>query len=255
MPFNFQLLKVPMQATPVREIVEGLEASLPPGAWPNYVLGNHDESRLATRLGPENARLAAMLLLTLRGAPTLFYGDEIGMQDVPVPLDAQQDPWGIRVPGLGRDKCRTPMQWDDGPNAGFSKAPGGKTWLPLAADYKQVNVKNQLEQPESILNLYRRLLALRRSSPALQTGDYIPIDDAPEDCFVFLRRSLASRAILVALNFSTRERRLSLTVGNSGRLLASTLMDRNPQDGSQHIDPSSLVLRGKEGILIELPEE
>jgi glycosidase len=255
LPFNFQLLGVEMNADAIRQVVDGLEASLPPGAWPNYVMGNHDESRLASRVGPENARLAALLLLSLRGTPTLYYGDEIGMQDVLIPDEAQQDPWGIRVPGQGRDKCRTPMQWDDSPNAGFSEAPAGKIWLPLAGDHPQVNVKRQLEQPESILNLYRWLLTLRRSSPALQTGDYFPVDGAPEGCYVFLRRAPGSQAILAALNFSQQEKRLSLTVGNSGRLLASTLMDRSQQVGNRHIDLSSLVLRGKEGVLIELPDE
>ena len=157
MPFNFQLLGVDWHAQAIRKSVDSLEAVLPKGAWPNYVLGNHDEIRLASRLGPQGARQAAMLLLTLRGTPTLYYGDEIGMLEAEIPPEKQQDPWGLRVPGLGRDGCRTPMQWDDSPNGGFSPQ-GVDTWLPPGADYIQVNVKNQLSQPHSLLNLYRSLL-------------------------------------------------------------------------------------------------
>ncbi len=247
MPFNFQLLGVDMKARQVRKIVDGLEAVLPEGAWPNYVLGNHDESRLASRIGLDGARLAAMLLLTLRGTPTLYYGDEIGMTDVEIPIDEQQDPWGIRVPGLGRDKCRTTMQWDSSPNAGFSSATARKTWLPLALDCKQNNVTRQLEQPDSLLNLYRQLLAIRKSSPSLQTGDYRPIDGVPGDCFAYRRRSAGHPDLLVAINFSAGEIQLDLPDLISGRLILSTYMDR-----SEEINLGELTLRGEEGVLIEL---
>jgi glycosidase len=250
MPFNFQLLEVEMKAHQVRKVVDGLEASLPPGAWPNYVLGNHDESRLASLVGLEGARLAAMLLLTLRGTPTLYYGDEIGMTDVDIPVDEQQDPWGIRMPGLGRDKCRTPMQWDSSPNAGFSPATARKTWLPLAPDWEQNNVIRQLEQPDSLLNLYRQLLALRKSSLSLQTGDYLPLDTVPGDCFAYRRRLAGYPAMLVALNFSSDDIRLNLPDLKAGRLILSTYMDR-----SEQINLGELTLRGVEGVLIELPGE
>ena len=250
MPFNFQLLEVEMAARQVRKIVDGLEASLPQGAWPNYVLGNHDESRLASLVGLGGARLAAMLLLTLRGTPTLYYGDEIGMTDVDIPVDEQQDPWGIRMPGLGRDKCRTPMQWDSSPNAGFSPATARKTWLPLAPDCMQNNVKRQLEQPDSLLNLYRQLLALRKSSPSLQTGDYLPLDAIPGNCFAYRRRLAGYPAMLVALNFSLDEIRLNLPDLKAGRLILSTNMDR-----SEQINLGELTLRGVEGVLIELSGE
>jgi len=117
MPFNFALLWAKWEAQSVRQVVDSLEAVLPPGAWPNYVLGNHDEPRLASRYGREQARVAALLLLTLRGTPTLYQGDELGMVNADIPADQQQDPYGLRVPGMGRDGCRTPMQWSDAPNA------------------------------------------------------------------------------------------------------------------------------------------
>ncbi len=189
LPFNFTLLGVDWQAQEVRKRVDALESAIPPGGWPNYVLGNHDEPRLASKLGRKAARVAAMLLLTLRGTPTLYYGDELGMEDVPIPPEKEQDPWGIRVPGLGRDPERTPMQWEAGPNAGFSPPEVTDLWLPLAEDYSLVNVNSELAQPDSILNLYRHLLAYRRATSALQVGDYIPLDPVPQDCFVYLRVS------------------------------------------------------------------
>src|SRR5688500_7530759 len=112
-----------------------------------------------------------MLLLTLRGTPTMYYGDEIGMTDVPIPPPLVQHPFEKNVPGmgLGRDPERTPMQWDDGPNAGFAP-PGATPWLPLAEDYRTVNVARQREDPKSLLTLYRRLIQLRRAEAALSVG-------------------------------------------------------------------------------------
>ena len=116
------------------------------GAWPSWVLGNHDRHRIASRVGPAQARVAAVLLLTLRGTPTLYYGDEIGMTDVPIPPDRVQDPFERNVPGLGlgRDPERTPMQWSAAPNAGFT---AGTPWLPVAADYRETNVETQRRDP------------------------------------------------------------------------------------------------------------
>ena len=111
MPFNFSLVWAEWSARALRLRIEGLEAAIFDHGWPNYVLGNHDEQRLATRYGPQNATAAAVLLLTLRGQPTLYYGDELGMTEVAVAAERQHDPWGKRVPGLSRDGCRTPMPW------------------------------------------------------------------------------------------------------------------------------------------------
>ncbi|MGD8821422.1 MAG: alpha-amylase family glycosyl hydrolase [Anaerolineae bacterium] len=246
MPFNFQLLNIPWQASRVRSTVNDLESALPPGAWPNYVLGNHDESRLATRIGPAQARVAAMLLLTLRGTPTMYYGDEIGMADVPIPPERQQDPWGLRVPGLGRDACRTPMQWTAAAYAGFSAPDTPALWLPLAADYQEVNVERQLADPHSLLNLYRRLLAYRRNSPALSWGDYQPVDGAPADCFLY-RRHTDEERLLVALNFTSERQRLALPDLAHGQIVLSTRLDRQGA-----VAPEDLVLRGNEGIIIAI---
>ena len=113
-PYNFALLTAKWEARSIARLIDEYEAALPPGGWPNWVLGNHDRPRLATRIGPDQARVAAMLLLTLRGTPTLYYGDEIGMQQAVIPPDQVRDPFEKNVPGIGigRDGCRTPMQWD-----------------------------------------------------------------------------------------------------------------------------------------------
>ena len=127
-----------------------------PAAWPNWVLGNHDRSRVASRIGPAQARVAAMLLLTLRGTPTIYQGEEIGMTDVPIPPERVQDPWEKNVPGLGlgRDPVRTPMPWEGRPNAGFTS---GRPWLPIGADNAAANVAAQRDDPASMLTLVSAL--------------------------------------------------------------------------------------------------
>jgi alpha-glucosidase len=246
LPFNFALLNTEWKARAIRKVVDELEAILPPGAWPNYVLANHDESRIATRCGPEQARIAAMLLLTLRGTPTLYYGDEIGMTDVEIPLSEQQDPFGLQVPGWGRDRCRTPMQWDASHNAGFSSPETRSLWLPLGDNYNTANVKSQLNDPKSMLHLYRRLLAIRKSAKVLQSGSYFPIDGLKSDCFVFLRQSADNR-ILVALNFSSHPIDVPIQNLGNGKIILSTYMDR-----LGNIDLESLKLRADEGVIVAL---
>jgi alpha-glucosidase len=227
-------------------VVDSVEAVLPEGAWPNYVLGNHDESRLASRYRRDEARVAAMLLLTLRGTPTLYYGDEIGMTDGAVPPERKQDPWAERVPGMGRDPCRTPMQWSAAPNAGFSPPDTPELWLPLPDDFESVNVERQLAEPRSMLNLYRRLLAHRRATPALQWGSYRPLDDVPDACYVFLRQTKEEQN-LVALNFSDQKQRLTIPGLEEAIIVVSTHLDR-----SGAVNPGALSLRGNEGVIVEL---
>ena len=249
MPFNFSLLWAVWKAPLIRAAVDALEGCLPPGAWPNYVLGNHDEARLATRLGRAQARTAAMLLLTLRGTPTLYYGDELGMQNVPIPPEKEQDPWGLRVPGFSRDPQRTPMQWNASPNAGFAAPSVEDLWLPLAADYAETNVAGELKAPGSMLSLYRQLLAFRKATPALLWGDYTPIDlaspAAQENCFVFQRQA-GDQRLVVALNFSAEEQKLSLPGFRAGKLILSTSLDRQGT-----VDLSGFNLRANEGCIIE----
>jgi glycosidase len=200
LPINFGLLGTPWTAKSLRAHVEAVEAAVPPGAWPTYVLGSHDEKRLLTRVGGEaGARLAAMLLLTLRGTPTIYAGDEIGTPDVEVPPERVRDPAGIRtgVPGLGRDSGRTPMAWDASSTAGFSTAPDEALWLPLHPTHPTVNVETESADAGSILTLYRRLLALRRTTPALHSGVFRALDSVPEDVFAYERTLGDSQAVIV----------------------------------------------------------
>ncbi|HEX6478986.1 MAG TPA: alpha-amylase family glycosyl hydrolase [Ktedonobacteraceae bacterium] len=247
MPLNFGLISIPWKARSVQQLVDAVEAALPAEAWPNYVLSNHDEHRIVTRVGPEQAGVAMLLLLTLRGTPTLYYGEEIGMHDVEIPPEYIQDPAEKSQPGkgLGRDPERTPMQWDDSPNAGFCP-PTVKPWLPIAADYAQMNVASEREDGHSMLALTRALLQLRRTTTALALGSYTPIEGVPDDCFVYMRQ-FGKQSRLIALNFSGNEQQIHLPKLGGGRILLSTHLDRE-----ESLDLASLGLRGDEGCIIEV---
>ncbi|WP_207477182.1 alpha-amylase family glycosyl hydrolase [Arenibaculum pallidiluteum] len=195
LPFNFHLISTPWKAAAVAALIDAYEAALPPGGWPNWVLGNHDRSRVASRIGPAQARVASMLLLTLRGTPTIYQGDEIGMLDVAIPPDLVQDPWERNLPGLGlgRDPVRAPLPWAAGPGAGFTT---GAPWLPLPPDHARTNVAAQDADPFSMLALVKALLRLRRAEPALSVGDYVPVG-AIGDVLVYERRHGGERFRIV----------------------------------------------------------
>jgi alpha-glucosidase len=230
--------------------VDSVEAALPAGAWPNYVLGNHDVHRIASRVGPGQDRVAMMLLLTLRGTPTVYYGDEIGMHDVEIPPELIQDPVEKRIPGhnLGRDPERTPMQWDASPNAGFC-APGVEPWLPVAGDYRAVNVAVESDDPRSMLSFTRALTGIRRAHPALTDGSYRPVDGRPGECFVYLRE-LADQRLLIALNLSDTDQTIGDSTLGAGSIVLSTHLDREGQ-----VDLASLSLRPNEGCIVELKHQ
>ncbi len=251
LPFNFGLLPVPWEAQAVRGAIDRYEAAVPGGGWPNYVLGNHDEPRIASRIGREQARVAMMLLLTLRGTPTLYYGDELEMKDVPVPSELAQDPWGKNVGlGLGRDPARTPMQWAPGPNAGFC-LPGVRPWLPVAADADRYNVEVERQDAHSMLNLTRRLLKLRHDSAALREGRYRPLEGEgiPAECYVYMREASGER-LVVALNFSAEARCVYLPEPVEVEALLSTRVDR---EGPERLD--RLDLRADEGLVLRVRTE
>jgi alpha-glucosidase len=242
MPFNFQLLQTVWDATVIRNLIEQYEMALPPGGWPNWVLGNHDNPRIASRVGIDQARIAAMLLLTLRGTPTMYYGDELGMLDVPIPADRVQDPFEKNVPGkgLGRDPSRTPMLWDATPYAGFSDHP---PWLPVTPDHSTVNVECQSREAGSFLALHRALLRLRRCYPSLSIGNYVRFP-GPRSVLAYLRDVRGER-LLIALNFGAEASELSLRSMGAGRTLLSSCMDRVDE---KVIDV--LRLRSNEGIVV-----
>ncbi len=245
LPFNFQLIRLPWKAKEIAAAIERYEALLPSYAWPNWVLGNHDKPRTASRVGAAQARVAAMLLLTLRGTPTLYYGDEIGMHDVPIPADQVQDPFEKNVPGLGlgRDPVRTPMQWTNAESAGFTT---GKPWLPIADDFKSVNVSALRDQAASILTLYHRLIELRRSEPALSVGEFAPLP-ADDDLIAYVRKA-GERRLLIVLNLGSEARSFNLSdLEARASLLLSTHLDRN-----QEYSRDQLQLRADEEVIVEL---
>jgi alpha-glucosidase len=245
LPLNFAFWSAPFSADGFRQVVEATSGVLPEGASPVWALGNHDLPRLASRYdeggrGAARARLAAMLLLCLPGSALVYYGEEIGMTDVAIPAALARDP-------DGRDGCRTPMQWNAAANAGF--CPNEVTpWLPIAATRDRVNVLDQDGREDSLLTLYRRLIALRRAEPALALGAHTPLASGPT--VLVFRRAHAERAVLVALNFADRPHEVELAGAGHGRLLLSTDPDR-----SVDTPAGRLVLAGGEGALIAVDDE
>ncbi|WP_343525087.1 alpha-amylase family glycosyl hydrolase [Sphingomonas sp.] len=238
LPFNFQLIDAPWNARDLARMIGDYEAALPPGGWPNWVLGNHDRPRSATRRGPDQARVAAMLLLTLRGTPTLYYGDELGLRNGVIPPDRVRDPRELREPGLGlgRDPVRTPMPWDESAHAGFTT---GEPWLPLAAGWPQENVAVQMACPTSMLTLHRALLALRRATPALAVGS-IRLIGAEGDVLAYEREADGERYV-IALNLGPHPARVWLP---PARPVLSTLPGPLPDAAPDHLRPDEgLILK------------
>jgi alpha-glucosidase len=251
LPFNFQLLQLDWNGQVVRQAVDAYEAALPVGGWPNWVLGNHDRHRVASRVGRAQARVANMLLLTLRGTPTTYYGEEIGMENVPIPPEFVQDPPALNQPEIahvvGRDPERTPMQWDSSPNAGFAAA-GVTPWLPVAGDYAERNVAQQERDPTSMLSLYRALARLRRAEPALHAGDYTSLDVGVGDVFVYLRTAPGADRFLVVLNFGAEPHTLDLGyVAHTATVAVSTDLVRQGR-----VELESLPIGPDEGLVLRL---
>lgn len=237
--FNFPLMRAG-RLTPSlirlnqKQRLSRLDA-LPLKGWPCNTLGNHDNSRIHTFFGDkkhdaELARLHAALMLTLKGTPFLYNGEEIGMTDLmitdPTKLRDTMATWyydrlvnelhldskeaARRAGRMSRDKNRTPMQWSNNPNAGFSPA-GVETWLPVNPNYRDgINVRDQQHNPNSLLNYYKHLLRVRKHSPALIEGQYIPVHNTARDYFAFLRKS-TEQTVLVILNFSEKQLELDFS--------------------------------------------
>jgi alpha-glucosidase len=241
LPFNFHLISTVWQPSALAAFIDAYEAALPPGGWPNWVLGNHDRSRLANRIGLAQARVAAMLLLTLRGTPTIYQGEEIGMTDVPIPPDLVQDPWEKNIPGfgLGRDPVRTPMRWTPERHAGFTS---GKSWLPIGPEVDQSNVQTQESDPKSTLSLYRALIRLRRNDNVLTFGSY-RLRSANRHVLAYERRH-RDGVILVALNLTNEARELLVPGGRRELALSTYLDERDCLAGD------CLRLRADEGVVL-----
>lgn len=244
LPFNFQLLNTPWSAPAIGQLIETYEAALPEGGWPNWVLSNHDRPRIAARAGKDQAHIAAMLLLTLRGTPTLYYGDELGFGRVEIPPGRVQDPWALREPGIdiGRDPSRTPMQWDASAFAGFS---AHEPWLPLTEDHAQRNVAMMREDETSILTLVQKLLHARRAYPALHQGMWRLLS-CDQSVLAYERRDGES-AFYVVLNFTAAPQNWPASPLAQARIVLSTHGDRTGEAAG-----SAVTLRPHEGLLIAL---
>jgi alpha-glucosidase len=212
MVFNFEFTHRRWDPRAFGEAIERADRSLSADGWPCYVLSNHDLPRHVTRYGgrhpDEIARVAAALLLTQRGTPFVYYGEEIGLPDVPLRREQIVDPPGRRYWPIykGRDPNRGPMPWDTGRSAGFTS---GTPWLPLRSDHATLNVDVQRRDPHSVWSFYRDLLRLRRETPALRRGSFQRVSRSSADGLVYLRSDPGGQA-LVALNFRAAPARLEL---------------------------------------------
>ena len=248
MVFNFDFTDCPWQPTRFLRAIQRWDTALAQGGWPCYVLSNHDVSRHVSRYGASArdavAKVAAALLLTLRGTPFLYYGEEIGLPDVRLRRDQIVDPPGRRFWPLykGRDPNRAPMPWNDSTYGGFSS---GTPWLPLHPSYSQRNVEAQRRDPDSVFSFYRALLQLRRASLALRRGAFAPLTASPQRGLAYLRVGDREHA-LVALNFHRARLRLPLdqvvdphdwdlalsSLPGSSARLASDAVDLGPHEAA-----------------------
>lgn len=242
-PLNFDLiLGASWNAQDVKKIIFDYYALLKSEDIVPLPLGNHDQSRVATRLGSQkDARLAAMLQMTLDCIPVIFQGEELGMEDVEIPKERQQDPFTDKL----RDPARTPMQWDDGPNAGFTIA-GAQPWLPIGHHYKERNVKKQLNDPQSMLSLYIKLLALRKERLVPKRPTNVDVNN--DNVLSYIRTMQDDKQMLVLLNFSEKSESIDIKFlnGNVGKLLITTSLDSG---NDEVIDINNIVLKPKEGYI------
>jgi alpha-glucosidase len=237
-PFNFEGLRSSYNVGNLHQIINEFQALLGSDLRPFYCFSNHDKPRLVSRVGAEEARLIALLQLTLPGIPVVYYGDELGMHNVEIPADAVRDPFELQTPGLGlgRDPSRTPLQWSGNKHAGFSTV---SPWLPLSDDYETLNVEYELQDKTSFLSMYRTLLELRRS-PALDEDHYEAWEGENDGVFGYYRTA-ADQKLLVILNSSSKQVREQV----AGEVVYST-------HESVVIDADGLVLSAYQGVIIQI---
>ncbi|HLN54871.1 MAG TPA: alpha-amylase family glycosyl hydrolase [Bacteroidales bacterium] len=249
LPFNFMLLTLPWQAQKIASGIDEYESALPENAWPNWVISNHDQPRITSRVGVNQSRVAAMLLLTLRGTPTMYYGDEIGMRDVPIPSQEVMDPQGKNMPdkNLSRDPARTPMQWDNSEHAGFTDGP---PWLRIDKRYHRYNVESEKNDKYSMLSFYKRLLELRQNEISLIAGDYIPLY-SDNQMIAYFRRMADTPGFLVVLNLSHQP----CYFKSSKISLRGTVEIATDPEMEGDITKDEINLSGDEGVVIRLANE
>jgi alpha-glucosidase len=241
LPLNFTLLNSPWDALSLQANIDAYLNAIPKDAWPDWVIGGHDKPRIASKIGQAQVRILAMLVLSLRGTPFFFAGDELGMKQVSIPPNRIQDPFEKLVGGYGlnRDPQRAPMRWDGTRTGGFTS---GEPWLPMGDDVAERNVATFQADEHSLLWLYRRLIHLRRAEPALVAGDYLPLRSRND--ILMYKRAWAGEELLVALNTVHQPRKLECQSG--GTVLLSTYLDREG-----HTIATSVLLRADEGMIIK----
>lgn len=251
--FNFEFTHCSWLARPFQSAIERYEDLMGEGQWPCYVLGNHDIARPATRYGKndeEDGRLkvAATLLLTMRGTPFIYYGDEIGQRDITIhKKEDVLDPIGKSFWPFfkGRDGCRAPMQWNQGVNAGFTT---GNPWLPVHEDYSSRNVELQADDPQSLLSFYRNLLRLRKEHPALHRGEIKMLIEKPQFIIAY-ERFTNDETFLVLLNFSRFERSLEISEIGPSEVWLPLLSTHEPA----HLvyQAGVLTLQGNQALILK----
>ncbi len=245
-PFNFYFINLPWDANVYKTFIDEYDARVGNTSIPTFVLGNHDKPRVTSRIGKEAARTAAMLLLTLRGIPTIYYGEEIGMEDGDIRAEDAKDPHRTVVDGklVSRDPERTPMQWNSETFAGFSET---KPWLPLQKNVNIINVLTESSDPTSMLSLYKAILQLRKTHLPLTKGTYYSLPESNDNVLAYMRET-ENEKILVLLNFSGDIVSISLPVQKC-ELLLSTYLDK---DKGVITTLTSFTLRPYEGIMFKI---
>jgi len=252
-PFNFLLLEnTNWTGITVSGIIDSWmkEPHKPSWGWPNWVLGNHDNPRIASKAGPELARALNVLLLLLPGTPTTYFGEELGLENVVVPKELQKD----TNTDSPRDGERTPMLWDNTTNAGFSTA--NQTWLPVADQsvVEKYNVEAQKADDRSMLQLYRRLVGLRESSTAFTNDGYYEVA-ATDESLVFLRYykaglKLSEERFAVAINFSPNSTTVNVDMSNFVDKATVVLSSELDSDGSNTVATKAVELRPYEAVVL-----
>lgn len=241
-PFNFSFISLPWIAREHKKFIDEFDKLLGRDYFPTYVLGNHDQPRIVTKLGRDAARTAALLQMTLRGIPFIYYGEELGMENVKIPEEKAKDPMAVNMKGFdfGRDPERTPMQWDASKFGGFSSV---EPWLPLENEFKERNVVSEERDKKSFLNLYKSLIKLRKTRKSLAEGKLVFLDFKNPNVLGFFRQA-ADEKTLVLSNFSEENQIVQLPKGDWETILSIKLDVKNRKEKDQ------LNLRPSEGIVL-----
>ena len=248
--FDFSMFFVHWSARKYFKVIEKWQTSIPEDAWPTNVFSNHDLLRAYNRFGigrnkQQKARLQALMLMTLKGTPFIYYGEEIGMKNTNIPRNKVKDPLGKKFWPFfkGRDAARTPMQWNNKKNAGFSDA---EPWLPVNKDYLKTNVAFQNSYFDSLLNMYKQLIALRKKHTALFQGNWMGDCSGEKGILSYYRKS-DTENLLIIINFTSSQRHYYREFGQTDKIIFSTTPYSEKLLGTHFY-----TLKAYEGIIVQL---